>query len=554
MAKTGTARDPEGERWQVFFAADHSDAEIPSGSVLITPKGDWNDFEYHTRVQYRIRSRLDDSVYRASGAIGFRNLEEGAENGVDHLRKIVGGSSNGRVRATSEHHFFTMLPSMQAYRDLVQRMDADQAAEVLQAVNDLVAVNEFNPTESWIDEAVRLPVFTLSFIRESEAFFAYKNAGFVLRGLSMERLGGFSESLRIHFRLAGRENEHNLRFDFKHQDVLPRRISVIIGKNGVGKSQTLGRIVRAALNDDSALTDGETGGRPVINRILAFAPTNEAETVFPPERRKSPRIWYRRLSLNRARRSRRNESVCDLIVQLARSVEFIQDRSRWEIFLSALEAIDSSDQLCLPSLTEAPGYIALSKLRLGSEQRLLERFAGLDTGREVVRLIDGKGYPLSSGEISFLKFVAQASLHIENGSLLLIDEPETHLHPNFVSRFVALLDGLLEQTGSAAIVATHSVYFVREVFREQVTVLRLDASGWIEASTPTLRTFGADVGAISYFVFGEDEPSTLAARVQDKLLQQSLPWSELYARYRDELSPEFLSRLKAAMQGDKGIV
>jgi hypothetical protein len=71
------------------------------------------------------------------------------------------------------------------------------------------------------------------------------------------------------------------------------------------------------------------------------------------------------------------------------------------------------------------------------------------------------------------------------------------------------LDGLLEATGSAAIIATHSAYFVREVFREQVTVLSVDSENMVRAQRPKLRTFGADVGAISYFVFGEDEPSSV---------------------------------------------
>lgn len=80
------------------------------------------------------------------------------------------------------------------------------------------------------------------------------------------------------------------------------------------------------------------------------------------------------------------------------------------------------------------------------------------------------------------------------------------------------MDALLEATGSAAIIATHSVYFVREVFREQVTVLSVDSENLVQAQRPKLRTFGAEVGAISYFVFGEDEPSKLAEEVERRLM------------------------------------
>jgi energy-coupling factor transporter ATP-binding protein EcfA2 len=178
----------------------------------------------------------------------------------------------------------------------------------------------------------------------------------------------------------------------------------------------------------------------------------------------------------------------------------------------------------------------------------LQSFGFVDQRKEPVRVIDGVGYPLSSGEISFLRFAAQASLHIENGSLLLLDEPETHLHPNFISQLVLLLDNLLLATGSAAIVATHSAYFVREVFPSQVTVLGIDQEGFVAAERPRLQTFGADVGAISYFVFGEDEPSRLASRVEAQLLERFTRWEDLYNAYKSELSTEVLGALREAME------
>jgi len=147
-----------------------------------------------------------------------------------------------------------------------------------------------------------------------------------------------------------------------------------------------------------------------------------------------------------------------------------------------------------------------------------------------------------------LRFVAQASLFVENGSLLLLDEPETHLHPNFISHFVALLNNLLAQTGSAAVIATHSAYLVREVFREQVTVLRTTSDGRVMSEPLRLQTFGADVGSISYFVFGEDEPSMLASEVEKRLLASYQSWEQLYADYKEQLSPEMLGSLRLAME------
>lgn len=524
--------------------------DLPPGTILVVPSSDeWNDFGHHMRVDYRIRMRSTNEAVHESGFIGFLN-PAADRNGKDLLQQLVSTQDESTVEATSDHHFFTMLPDMEAYRRLVQTLDADDATAALTALNDLVALNEFKSTVSILNLATQTEVFSLAFMRSSDSFFAYKNAGPLLRGLSSEQTGILSPTLAVRFQLPGRQNEHDLRFRFDHAADLPKRIAVIIGKNGVGKSQTLGRIARAAIDGTAVLTDGTDGGRPLINRLLAFAPTNEAESVFPTDKRKRPRIWYQRYSMNRSRRSRRNDYLSDLIVQVARSTQMVASKSRWKIFTEALSAISKFDELHLPTYSKSGSYVPLAKLPQGAEQRVLERFASIDVKKEPVRVVGDEGYPLSSGEISFLKFAAQVSLHIENGSLLLLDEPETHLHPNFISRFVSLLDGLLEVTGSAAIIATHSAYFVREVFREQVTVLSVNSENMVQAQRPKLRTFGADVGAISYFVFGEDEPSRLAVEVEHRLIAKQVPWPQIYAEYKDELSLEILNRIRASIEGE----
>jgi energy-coupling factor transporter ATP-binding protein EcfA2 len=189
-------------------------------------------------------------------------------------------------------------------------------------------------------------------------------------------------------------------------------------------------------------------------------------------------------------------------------------------------------------------FFPLARFRTGGEQVRLERFGLIDLSKEPMRLVDGKALKLSSGEISFLKFAAFVSLEIDNGSLLLFDEPETHLHPNFISEFVTILNSLLSDTGSAAIIATHSVYFLREVFREQISILRLDSEGNIDIQRPRLATFGANIGEISHFVFGEDTPSKLAQELEEKIKAGSMSWEQVMERFQSELSLEFLNRLR----------
>ena len=71
----------------------------------------------------------------------------------------------------------------------------------------------------------------------------------------------------------------------------------------------------------------------------------------------------------------------------------------------------------------------------------------------------------------------------------------------------------------------------------------------IFADPPILKTFGADVGAISYFVFGEDRPSRLAQEVETKIVAQGASWDEIFVTYKDRVSLDLLSEIRAQVEG-----
>lgn len=103
-------------------------------------------------------------------------------------------------------------------------------------------------------------------------------------------------------------------------------------------------------------------------------------------------------------------------------------------------------------------------------------------------------------------------MHIENGSLLLIDEPETHLHPNFISLIISALHKILTATGSYSIISTHSVYIVREVPQDQVIILERGEKTMLSKTTG-MTTLGANLGSLSSFIFGENSRSKLVNEI-----------------------------------------
>ncbi|WP_394884252.1 AAA family ATPase [Clostridium butyricum] len=79
----------------------------------------------------------------------------------------------------------------------------------------------------------------------------------------------------------------------------------------------------------------------------------------------------------------------------------------------------------------------------------------------------------SSGEIHILFLITNILSQIGSESLILIDEPEVSLHPNWQIKIMSLLEKILKQCSSTnhVIVATHSHFMVSDLNQENSSVI-----------------------------------------------------------------------------------
>ncbi len=289
------------------------------------------------------------------------------------------------------------------------------------------------------------------------------------------------------------------------------------------------------------------GNPPLINRLLAVSSPGETRNTFPGPQRRA-RIFYKRIILSRHFYGGSDSGMGDVLMRLARTRETIIARSRWELFCDTVKQIAPLSEIGIRLrphhhvLTTVSAhnerFLSLEDFLNGGEQERLERWGNVDGRAEIQRRINGVMFPLSSGQLTFIRFAAQVCLHIENGTMVLFDEPEIHLHPNYISDFVRLLSSLLSKTGSFAILATHSAYFVREVTRSQVIVLHQAINNQIQVLTPRLRTFGADIGEISHFVFEDQLFGNLVQQVRERLKRDPAQAAKYLSALESELSVE----------------
>ncbi|MGR5905283.1 AAA family ATPase [Bacillus paranthracis] len=83
---------------------------------------------------------------------------------------------------------------------------------------------------------------------------------------------------------------------------------------------------------------------------------------------------------------------------------------------------------------------------------------------------DIEGVQLSSGQNLIITTITEVIANITPESILLFDEPETHLHPNAISNLMRMLNLLLEEFNSYAIISTHSPIILQEIPAKYVNV------------------------------------------------------------------------------------
>lgn len=530
---------PEGHK--VIISLNWSDiADVPGSFVWLRPINlTWNDFGHITGATVNFVEN-GNVVFEYNGKAAYfepkKEKYEGIGNAIQELP-----TNQRKVIVTNRKHIISLACTQETYRMIIRTWGVKVGNDYLEAAGDLVATQGHAARRNIKRAALESDVFKFSLLRDSEAYYAFKNARSILKGLDQEDISSGPEKIVIFIADQDRNNVE-VDFTFEHNAAIPKRTCVIIGKNGVGKSRALGDIARKALRGirqgDSKDTD-----RITASRVLAFTPGNEFTNTFPRETWKHPATFYKHFFTSRVRSGSSVNTATANIVELARNDREIAAKSRFSIFMNAVDAINRPEEIAFKSTTgKAP--IKLSALQTSFEQRRLEFLFDMALDIEPGRLVNGVFYALSTGEVRFVKLLAQACTHIENGTLLLFDEPETHLHPNFIARLMSALERLLADTGSCAIMATHSVYVVREVFHDQVVIVDRDDDGRISIKAPGMRTFGADISSISAFIFGEEDTSCLALDVINRIRAEKLPFDEMREKYGMLLSREILSELR----------
>lgn len=324
--------------------------------------------------------------------------------------------------------------------------------------------------------------------------------------------------------LGGGDDGLQLSFTVTRDVLPPSNIHVLTGRNGAGKSVLVNRLARAVADPEADPTDvgriteeGRGNRRSFANLVsVSFSAFDELPRLPDTDTFPTAHVGLRVPSTTT--RAHRIKSPSQLKRDFADSIEACLNGEQGERWINALRTLSYSGS----GLLEEDWLASFTTTRSASRRRTAARklFASLSSGHKVVLLT-----------------VTRLVEHVGERTLVLIDEPETHLHPPLLSAFIRVLSDLLTDRNGLAIVATHSPVVLQEVPAHCVFKLRRYGDR-LAADRPTIETFGENVGVLTHEVFGLEVTDTGFHRDLSLLVDEGFSYEAIVDRFHHRLGGE----------------
>lgn len=337
----------------------------------------------------------------------------------------------------------------------------------------------------------------------------------------------------------------NFRVDPKSQP--PTNIHVIIGRNGVGKTHLLNNMIESLL-DETALKFGKFSSS-ISNRSseifanlvsVTFSAFDETE---PKAERRDKRlgISYSYIGLRAERR--------DTKISPDNSNE--EQKPQKKSYTTKSPTILKNEFVKSAMACKRSGKLK----RLKTAIHTLEAdtifndadLAAIFDIQESERFEEAAGTifkKFSSGHKIVLLTITRLVETLQERSLVLLDEPEAHLHPPLLSAFIRALSDLLIKQNAVAIIATHSPVVLQEVPRSCCWKLRRYGAN-VNADRLEIESFGENVGSLTQEVFGLEVTDSGFHKILKDSVMELDTYEEAVDRFANQLGLEAKAILRA---------
>lgn len=463
----------------VIARSDH----MPGKDEFVLYPSDWDDwFQYATLFNVWYYDRLGEAHYIGGVKIGEFGLL-GASAGSPKAEGHRSPTLQRKFSRLSESHFSIGQDS--SYYENLTAFGDEFREEFLLAMRD-IALDSSLLQRAQLEEVTRV-----SLLREVPLATVKDQFHRLARG------GDRLESYKFAFRMGVRtDNPVIVNFSVKPNSTPPSNIQVLIGRNGVGKSTLLNNLAKSLVKKSKSKSEQSKNDQvPIWEQLsnivsVSFSAFDNFEPITV-SRDRTKGLTHHYVGLKKiGSKSEDLDSIKDprtIPAEMTRSARVCligARRSRW---LDALRLLEADP--------------------IFAEMGISELINDMDDDDRLIAELGGIFRELSSGHKIVLLSVTRLVETVEEKSLVLLDEPEAHLHPPLLSAYVRALSNLLTNRNGMAIIATHSPVVLQEVPKSCVWKLHRSGSR-VTAKRPRLETFGENVGTLTDEVFGLEVTST----------------------------------------------
>lgn len=395
---------------------------------------------------------------------------------------------------------FFSLGASEDYYEAIKDIfpEADQRKEFFTALNDIAYNLEM------FEEVKGLDVVQTSLMRDFSANVVKNQFHRLTEGGAWLTRYTFSYFPNGEIEEDDETQKLELEFNVEPDDMPPSNIHVLIGKNGVGKTTLLKNMINSLESMVDEYGSVKTwGGKGFANIVYvsfsAFDRYLEIKDEIVP-------YFYIGLAKKDGMKNI-DELAVDFAGSLFEISSGIGSKAKlWNDTLSILESDNTFVDLNIKNWSARKrskggvtriawrqnDNIAVHNLGEKNKEELKEQF---------IEATIPKFEKLSSGHKVILLIIVRLIELVEEKTLVIMDEPEEHLHPPLVSALIRALSNLLTYRNGVGIIATHSPVIIQEVPQECVWILRR-AGEELVAERPEIETFGENLGILTSQIFG----------------------------------------------------
>lgn len=430
------------------------DIELPQDvkCFVLTFNNKWNDFDQFT--WFRLYFKEGD---------GLRNIG---------TLKIMKGDKDNTRNVLPERFYclgddFCSLGYDIDYYKNVYSLFGKNSMSILSCLQD--AATNINIHDRFADKYI----FKQSLIRMNCSERALREGRFYANGKTMNNAYSFvfKYATPYHF---DKEERINVGFDFKYNCPSFKRTIGMIGENGVGKSSLIESLSQSIAQKDSNCFVGEA---PIFSKVMviSFSPFDAY-----PSSRLYRGIEYRYCGLMKSKN------------------ELLTMEEQIEQFKSNLNHIASRKGA--DHLMQIWKFILKDVIT----KEVLDSFFENDKTNFRKVLVDDVIHDfcknMSSGETIFVYSLTEIIANIRYDSLIMLDEPEQHLHPHAITKLLRAIYTVLDKFESYAIIATHSPLVIREMVSDNVLVFSRE-DNLLNVVKIGVESFGEDISVLTDVVF-----------------------------------------------------